>query len=385
MPQESEAIPFFCPPAPQTPFPSTENRLTPASPVQPLCNLTGNDAFVGDSTRPHAPILAALGVGSLHSCRQRGVWDLERAVCENARNVLRSVQDYVNEREEYRWDDVTFQYGPQEFLYADPYRLVSYATTAEAARRLVTDFADRYTKLQPPTGGQFQLIRQGSSDVGCELVELGANTILSPDSFALHYGNGALEWHQLYMEKLHSKNSGLSIFEGEPGTGKTFYLRHLMGVLKETHRFYFIPASTMSVLSKPEFIGFWAQQRRLFSKHKFVVVLEDSDSALMTRGMDNRDQVSAILNLSDGMLADFLRLQIICTINCTADDVDQALVRPGRLLCHRVFGRLDYPEAVRLAESLGGTLPYAGDYSIAEVYAGQDSGRNKRQQIGFAA
>jgi len=31
----------------------------------------------------------------------------------------------------------------------------------------------------------------------------------------------------------------------------------------------------------------------------------------MPRGTDNRDQVSALLNLSDGMLADFLRLQII--------------------------------------------------------------------------
>ena len=42
----------------------------------------------------------------------------------------------------------------------------------------------------------------------------------------------------------------------------------------------------------------------------------NSAAALMTRGSDNRDQVSAILNLSDGMLADYLRLQIICTINC---------------------------------------------------------------------
>jgi hypothetical protein len=90
-----------------------------------------------------------------------------------------------------------------------------------------------------------------------------------------------------------------------------------MGVLKESHRFYFIPTSTMGVLSKPEFIGFWAEQRRIHANRKFAVILEDSDAALMTRGSDNREQVSAILNLSDGMLADFLRLQIICTINCS--------------------------------------------------------------------
>jgi hypothetical protein len=86
----------------------------------------------------------------------------------------------------------------------------------------------------------------------------------------------------------------------------------------------------MDVLSNPEFIGFWAYQRRNYSDRQFVVILEDSDAALMTRGAENREQVSAILNLSDGMLADFLRVQIICTINCRADDIDQALLRLSR-------------------------------------------------------
>ena len=158
-----------------------------------------------------------------------------------------------------------------------------------------------------------------------------------------------------------------------------------MGVLKESHRFHFIPTSTMGVLSKPEFIGFWADQRRTHANRKFVVILEDSDAALMTRGSDNREQVSAILNLSDGMLADFLRLQIICTINCSAADIDPALLRPGRLLCHRVFRRLDYSDAVRLAESLGRKLPQASDYSLAEVFAGHETDEINRPRIGFAA
>ena len=91
------------------------------------------------------------------------------------------------------------------------------------------------------------------------------------------------------------------------------------------------------------------------------------------------------LNLSDGFLADFLRLQIICTINCAAADIDQALLRPGRLLCHRVFDRLAYPHASRLAESLGRKLPFAHDYSLAEVFAGDELGQVTRPHIGFAA
>jgi hypothetical protein len=85
------------------------------------------------------------------------------------------------------------------------------------------------------------------------------------------------------------------------------------------------------------------------------------------------------------MLADFLRLQLICTINCSAADIDPALLRPGRLICHRVFDRLQYNDAVRLAESLGRRLPVVRDYSLAEVFAGHDTDSINRPRIGFAA
>ena len=282
-------------------------------------------------------------------------------------------------------DDLTFQFGPRAFLCADKNRIVGYASTHIEAERLVTQFSKTYLKSLPPAGGTFHLIQQDRNDITCHTVSLPPDTILSAEALSLHYGSGSREWHQDFVEKLNERIHGLSIFEGSPGTGKTCYLRHLMGVLKESHRFYFIPTSTMGVLSKPEFIGFWANQRRIHAGRKFVVILEDSDAALMTRGSDNREQVSAILNLSDGMLADFLRLQIICTINCSAAEIDPALLRPGRLLCHRVFDRLDYPQAVRLAASLGRKLPSVRDYSLAEVFAGHDTDEISRPRIGFAA
>lgn len=71
----------------------------------------------------------------------------------------------------------------------------------------------------------------------------------------------------------------------------------------------------------------------------------------------NRSQVSAILNLSDGMLADFMRLEVISTVNAQAINLDPALLRPGRLLCHRRFNRLEAVRARRLAEHLGRGLP----------------------------
>jgi hypothetical protein len=368
--------------------PAMQGQRTSDSPAHMVCDLSGAKAFCEDYFTPHVPVLAAFGSDRLHVCRLFGSWDLERAVGENAGALFRSIRrlpSNVTQEKEVDWDDLTFQFGPRAFLYADRNRIVGFASTHPEAERLVTRFNKIYSKPPKPTGGLFYLIQQNGDNIRSHEVNLSPDTLLNADTISLHYGSGSVEWHQGLIEKLREKPNGLAIFEGSPGTGKTCFLRHLMGVLKESHRFYFIPTATMGILSKPQFIGFWADQRRIHSDRKFVVILEDSDAALMTRGSDNREQVSAILNLSDGMLADFLRLQIICTINCTAADIDPALLRPGRLLCHRVFGRLDYTQAVRLAESLGRKLPLVRDYSLAEVFARYDTEELDRPHIGFSA
>ena len=359
-------------------------------PTRVICDLADANAFVEEYRKPHVPVMSAFGAGRLHVCRLYGSWDLDRMASENAATVFRSIRKISSKDApdtSKEWDDLTFRFGPQAFLYADINRIIGFAATPVEAECLVAQFGKQYRKPKSATasGGIFHLIQQDGNDIKCHAVTLPPDTMLNAETLCLHYGNGSGEWHQDFVGKLRARIHGLSIFEGRPGTGKTFYLRHLMGVLMESHRFYFIPTATMSILSRPDFIGFWAEQRRIHSDRKFVVILEDSDAALMTRGTDNREQVSALLNLSDGMLADFLRLQIICTINCSAADIDPALLRPGRLLCHRVFGRLDYAQAARLAESLGRKLPSARDYSLAEVFAGPDTHEVNRPRIGFAA
>jgi hypothetical protein len=354
------------------------------SPTSLVCNLADGTAFFPGMNTPPVSVLSVFGADRLHQCRLEGSCDLERAVKENPDCLLRSYRNLLPNDHPNGWEDLIFQFGRRAFLCADKNRVVGYAGTHVEAARLVKEFTKIYASTPVPAGGVFYLIEQRPTDIRCHTVTLPPDTILGAESFSLHYGNGSGEWHQGFVDKLCERHHGLSIFEGRPGTGKTFYLRHLMGALKESHRFYYIPSSAMGILSRRDFIGFWADQHNLHSNRQFVVILEDSDVALMARGSDNREEVSAILNLSDGMLADFLRLQIICTINCSAADIDPALLRPGRLVCHRIFSRLDYPQASRLAESLGWKLPHASDYSLAEVFARQDTDPINRPRIGFA-
>jgi hypothetical protein len=355
-----------------------------------ICDLASGNAFVETYGKPNVPVMSAFGAGRLHACRMIGAFDLDRMASGYASALFRSIRKVGSRsgKESTKiWDDLTFRFGPRAFLYADESRIIGFAATAAEAERLVTECGDNYRKPPPPgpSGGEFHLVQQEGDRIGTKRVHLSHDTILERGVLDMHYGDGAGEWHDRFVREFCARHSGLTIFEGKPGTGKTFYLRHLMGVLRETHRFYFIPTSAMEMLSRPGFVGFWADQRRDYSEGRFVAVLEDADAALMTRGADNRDKVSALLNLSDGMLGDFLRLQIICTINCSAADIDPALLRPGRLLCHRVFGRLDRAQAARLAERLGRELPAATDYSLADIFAGDENQQIGRPRIGFMA
>lgn len=355
-----------------------------------ICDLAEADAFVETYRKPHVPVMSAFGAAQLHVCRMNGAWDLNQMMADHANVLFRSIRKVPSESDKEttkEWDDLTFRFGPRSFLYADATRIVSFATTPEKAEQGAARFAQKYRKPKSPVsnGGIFLLIQREGDNFKTKDVALLADTILSSETLRLHYGNDIEVWQQQFLHKLCIRRHGLTIFEGKPGTGKTCYLRHLMGELKATHRFYFLPAATLSVLSKPEFVGFWTEQRWHHPEKKFVVIMEDSDEALLTRGADNREQVSALLNLTDGMLGDFLQLQIICTINCSATDIDPALLRPGRLLCHRIFGKLEYSQAVRLAESLGRKLPEVGEYSLAEVFAERNIHPINRPRVGFAA
>jgi hypothetical protein len=110
-----------------------------------------------------------------------------------------------------------------------------------------------------------------------------------------------------------------------------------------------------------------------------------SASYLQRTEWNVRDSVSAILNITDGMFADFLRTHVICTINCPSSRLYPALLRPGHLVAHRNFGRLPAAQARQLAIYLNKRLDPADDYSLAEVFAGAGVREETPHLVGFAA
>jgi hypothetical protein len=359
------------------------NNPRPDSPASiVVCGHLESESFAPSHRTPHLPVLAAFGSGPMHRFSRTGRWDLEKAATENENRLLRSDRTAGSEHPPC-WEDLTFQFGSAAFLHADSNSFTGFAQTAAEAETLVKNFVEKYTLPAAADGGCYSLVRLGR-DLERIPVRLDEGTALSEETLALHYGEEALSQHLDLVSRLSIRKHGVALFEGPQGTGKKSYIRHLIGELRNSHRFYFIPAPAPHVLSNACFPGFWIDQRCRYRDKRFALILEDSDELLAANGKYPQ-AVQALLQLTDGLLADFLRLQIICTINCKATDIDQALLRPGRLLSHRVFHRLDYAQASLLAESLGRKLPSAQDYSLAEVFAGCEPKEIQRSRIGFPA
>jgi ATP-dependent 26S proteasome regulatory subunit len=123
----------------------------------------------------------------------------------------------------------------------------------------------------------------------------------------------------------------LVVMDGPPGTGKSYAIRALAKAVDAT--FVAVAPSLVGSLSGPDLVPVLLQQKR--QGRPVVLVMEDADHALAVRTRGDLHQLSELLNIGDGLLGDLVDLRIVATTNAERDDLDPAVVRPGRL-CRRV-------------------------------------------------
>lgn len=174
------------------------------------------------------------------------------------------------------------------------------------------------------------------------------------------------------------RKCGIVILNGEPGTGKTTLLKHLITHSKKN--FLFLPPNQIMGLSSPSFTNL------LFENRDSIVVMEDCEEALKDRSQQNAlSTVATLLNMSDGILGDVYNMKFICTFNADMDEVDKALMRKGRCIAKYTFKKLNKEKAKKLLNERGITLDKYEDMTLADIfYNEEDNGcivENKK--IGF--
>lgn len=180
------------------------------------------------------------------------------------------------------------------------------------------------------------------------------------------------------IEFVNSDKSGIILFAGEPGTGKTSILRGLTEVSKND--IVYTTKNIAEIFDSPDFLSF--ATRELKNK---VLILEDIESAICTDGL--RSSATAnILGLADGLLGDILKIKIIATFNTPdLESIDKALLRKGRLDLLYKFEKLSTIKSNKLIKKLGKNYITKEPMTLADIYNLEESngGEIKTAKVGF--
>lgn len=185
----------------------------------------------------------------------------------------------------------------------------------------------------------------------------------------------------------------LTLLNGDPGTGKSFLVRGLISAVKGL--FIYIPAAVSGRITGPDIVPVIMREKD--KDVPIILIMEDADSALATRQLDNVSRLSDLLNMSDGLLGDMADLRIIATTNSRRDDIDKAVVRDGRMneyiqleplkishaqdVLNRLLGGTFKPGS--FLDAPRGQVPLSQVYSIARKFGWKPPMKEKKNRRNY--
>ncbi|MBA4745711.1 MAG: AAA family ATPase [Muricauda sp.] len=193
------------------------------------------------------------------------------------------------------------------------------------------------------------------------------------------YNDGFNTFHEKVLSILSEKNSsGLHLFYGMPGTGKSTYIRYLCGILEK--KVIFLPGQLAQNLDNVYMM------RYLISNSNSILIIEDAEELIVSRDDQRNSNLAMILNLTDGILGESLKIQIIATFNTDLKKIDPALKRKGRLKSSYEFKPLTSKKANRLLKNEGENKFTDTPLTLAEIFNSKEDQQMKepkRKAVGF--
>ncbi len=249
--------------------------------------------------------------------------------------------------------------------------------TAEVDKAIIDKltqlFRDRQTYKAANEANNLYLLKTFQYGMGFHKFKLNIPGI----DLGKHYNNDLVELNTDIVERLNRKDEkGILLLHGKPGTGKTTYIRYLCSQVNKKK--LFIPVELGKKIASPEFLSL------LDGYENSVLIIEDAESILKKRSASEGSAVANLLNLSDGLISDCYNIQVICTFNTNLSDIDDALLRKGRLIAQYEFNELELDKTNALIEDLGHDIQAYEPMTLADIYHLKDKNyHSPHKKIGF--
>ena len=213
------------------------------------------------------------------------------------------------------------------------------------------DLMRRYVAPSKPDGRVYII---GDTPMGPEFYSLGVASV--PLERGNYEANTLVAYDGAVEELMSPAPFGrLTIFDGPPGTGKTYLVRAILDSCPDA-MFVFVLPNMVDALASPSLIPLLIRRKNSGSNSgPIVFILEDGDNVLTPRGKDNLSLISTLLNMTSGILGSMLDIRVLATTNSPKTDIDPALMRTGRLSQHMTVGALSAEHAKTVFERLTGS------------------------------
>jgi len=231
---------------------------------------------------------------------------------------------------------------------------------------------------------EYQVIDELEDGHNLNVVSLSGNSIeldqikyddIDNDNIEEYYSKETFKSISKWIKKSKKQESGLSIFYGQRGTGKSSMIKFLASKLNKN--LIFIPNNLVDLtINSSDFTKF-------LRKHENpILVLDDCEMIFNEFFTKSNIIVNNLMQLVDGLLSDKLNISIIAIFNVEdKNEIDHNLIDCNNLIDIIEFTDLSNTEANQLSELLGYKQKQKSDIRLLDLLNNNKS--NTKRKLGF--